>query len=800
MRTIGLLGLLLLCGIARMSQCGEWSEPAVHPPVDNVVVDRRAVEDEPSPSADADERASPQRHATPEREIRSKKPSLIQVPTDDPPYVVGRVLLPEGAPASGAFVVVEDPAGPASVTLADETGAFRFTGFTAELVLRAERVSITATWQESFTDLTTGADPDLWRLDRRCWWTEAEVDPREEAVLTLQPTGGVRGRVVDDLGAPWEVELTLECAPQDPRPGPVYDPKMPGPTGIRRVIFQGPDFQLGGLLHGGGWAVWAQLGSWSSSIESVDCGGGTEEVTLVLPRATVVRGSVLHHDGRPAPGRLVHAVPKTYWVNFYINPPPDPDGHSCSCPAHAETDDAGRFELEILGAGPVRLTCIDAEAFVDPFPGGVVAGVTLQLSDERPAILVVDVLNRPDGFRAWQLGLGHPHRRLLDGRFEFRLQPGEHAVEYRSRWWRGPSSLLAHISLEPGERREIRVRIDPQRGVQVHGRATLCGAPLTGTLAVHDRVGGSTTIPLDARGEFEVRLNPGFYRAAYSWLSPWPKATRPTAVPDGEELPLVVPDQAEHVVQLHFGTDTYDLRGRVLGGDEHTWVAARPLHARLGGGANIDGAGVFLLHGLRPGRYSLYADGTRGYATEIVDVHEEGQEVLLVLREPCAMRIAIIRADGRPARFPQVVICPEATVSYRTGLHRERPGGIVHERDLPAGRWAVIAAEGNNSGTGIFTLVPGRTTEGRVELRPVARLQVSVRGPDGAPLDCRVWVIDPAGRDLVAKEKLGIDLPLTRLPAGSYAIGAAHPAFGSLTRTIELRPGADEKVELTLDG
>ena len=362
MRTIGLLGLLLLCGIARMSQCGEWSEPAVHPPVDNVVVDRRAVEDEPSPSADADERASPQRHATPEREIRSKKPSLIQVPTDDPPYVVGRVLLPEGAPASGAFVVVEDPAGPASVTLADETGAFRFTGFTAELVLRAERVSITATWQESFTDLTTGADPDLWRLDRRCWWTEAEVDPREEAVLTLQPTGGVRGRVVADLGAPWEVELPLECAPQDPRPGPVYDPKMPGPTGIRRVIFQGPDFQLGGLLHGGGWAVWAQLGSWSSSIESVDCGGGTEEVTLVLPRATVVRGSVLHHDGRPAPGRLVHAVPKTYWVNFYINPPPDPDGHSCSCPAHAETDDAGRFELEILGAGPVRLTCIDAEA------------------------------------------------------------------------------------------------------------------------------------------------------------------------------------------------------------------------------------------------------------------------------------------------------------------------------------------------------------------------------------------------------------------------------------------------------
>ncbi len=582
----------------------------------------------------------------------------------------------------------------------------------------------------------------------------------------------VRGRIVDDTGAP-RPGCCILCAPHQSEF--IGWPQADYSMGVRDGEVEGAAFRVE-ALDAGSWAVWAEDGARRSDPVVFELPGEVEELTLVLPRDTTVRGRVLSTDGRPLAGRRVRRVESKDRVHRY-----DYDYR------WSETTDEGRFELQVPSTETALLECGRASVRVEPVPGGVIEGVELRLEDPSPrAVLEVRVKAPPfvwlEGHR---LGLGRPAKTLEEHHFEYHLPAGLH----RLKSMHPDHEQELAVVLEAGEHREVLFDLVTQPPTEVHGRITGGTLPVFGhprSPFVLDEYGVRTRVEIEGEDRYRVRLGPGTYTFLGTMLG--------FAVPEGVE-------------EIEFDADLswprFEVVMNVVGahGDE-------PIHA-----GPIDTEGLlesratrFVLPGRFPGRQTLMAFQEGRIGCALVDVDGPDCEVEITLGEPASLWVEVSRPDGRRARFPRAsFFAASGRQVYPHEWDICRAGGRILEPWFWPGRFTVEVFDGAFAGSVEVDLLPGRETLAQVQLEPAARLYVVVLGPDGVPLACNLRIIAPSGGRLhvpLLERMRGPPSSMGRtwwpLVPGEYRIRAFHPLHGEVERTIHLAPGDDRSLTLPI--
>jgi len=265
--------------------------------------------------------------------------------------LTGRVTLPGGAGLSERFGLSAWPAGSERFGPLAQRGWFQ-----GETTLAGDPPA----GDPPAGDPPDGDPPDgefvLWGLTAGSWRVQLEAEGFQEhepvtvelpqaapLMLTLTPSGVVRGRVVAPEGAPAAGAVVL-----------VVDPDVPFrmALGARAEVDEEGAFEL--ELERASADVFAQHEDWASS-ESVTVGAGAEEGPLVLELrvGATIRGVVRQEDGTPWPGRMVAATPGPMSPVLMTR--------MGGGPLPTRTDADGRFELLHVDPGELTVAAAPTE-------------------------------------------------------------------------------------------------------------------------------------------------------------------------------------------------------------------------------------------------------------------------------------------------------------------------------------------------------------------------------------------------------------------------------------------------------
>ena len=241
----------------------------------------------------------------------------------DPLSLSGTVRTDEGSPAAGIRVVYGGDTG-----ITDSSGAFTF--------------SVYPEWTKNLVVHPVRGGASGLPSQFRVVWANASVDVTQPLDITLPPTVDQAIQVVDDEGSPavsgtitgssgvWDRADNAGSA-TGLGTGSVFQRLGAVPSGSSVAVFADPSYE--GIRVEGVPAVpegWGKSVLWQQIPEIAL--GGTQPVTVPLPRTAVMRGQVATSDGSPLP------VDVTYYA---------PDAVS----AQATTADDGRYHfLAALGA------------------------------------------------------------------------------------------------------------------------------------------------------------------------------------------------------------------------------------------------------------------------------------------------------------------------------------------------------------------------------------------------------------------------------------------------------------------
>lgn len=402
-----------------------------------------------------------------------------------PRAIVGRVVWPDGTPASGASVAVDPVTGAPEalrVAFADEEGAFSFEG----LIEGAYDVS-------ARVRLAEDVDEDGNVVPARSGVAFARAVASDTSALELRLGAGsvLRGRVVDGDGAP--------CAQFELRAVPVIGGEaLALPAREVQGAFHSDDgrFELAGL-HPGTWELRAAFGVYRSPGERVEVRETGADVELVLETKPMLAGVVRDESGAPVGRARVTFIPLE-----------EVDGLPSYRRGGGETwtDGAGRFQFLEIEPGRIELHAVGLRQgaalprTIDVPRRGRVAEVEFVLHPPaRFGCTIVDEQGAPipdakvelsssagyrEGARTYSgrtndagqvafIGIRPDHYRVLAraaGRLEFQRAldvPGPDAEALRIELLRG-AQLIARFTGSSEDRERLEVELFDARGQRAY--------------------------------------------------------------------------------------------------------------------------------------------------------------------------------------------------------------------------------------------------------------------------------------------------------------------------------------------
>jgi hypothetical protein len=266
-----------------------------------------------------------------------------------------------------------------------------------------------------------------------------------------------------------------------------------------------------------------------------------------------------------------------------------------------------------------------------------------------------------------------------------------------------------------------------------------------------------------------------------------------------------IPDADSYVLDLAFSG--VPVTGVVLDGDTEQPIANASVRAGLrepgpgtGGGGATGADGRFAFE-IDPGEYRLsaFAEGYAGETSELTVGAGGAADVRVLLRRGGSVVGRVVDASGRPLGgvWINAVAAPGTTGG---GNGQTLPDGSFRIEGLGEGTYTLAAV----SELGLFAVRPG-VTPGQsgltLTLRPGVRVQVQVRGPDGAPAEgAFVRVSKYAGTPVwfqgsASTSAQGVTEVLA--PAGDVEIEAGKEKLRARA-PVSLTSGTAGVVELTL--
>lgn len=732
----------------------------------------------------------------------------LEVRLEDGLAAEGVVRWPDGRPAAEANVelrasdAASPESGPVQTRRTEPDGTFRFTG------LEADRSYVVS------SRVRAAKSADGPRTDRVSWTAvRAGVNAgARDLVLVLQKGGEVRGRVVDDLGAP-VTEAIVTARPA----GDLAAGRRPVSDGV-----QGKDgaFVLEGVGDGE-WQVGArQKGAEPGAPETVvlpaDAG---RELVLVLPRPAAIAGQVLDADGQPAADAVVAVRPRLLGVLGQAR--------------EQRTGADGTFRVAGLAAGPAvvraaRNDSADSAALeLQLAPGAEAPALVLRL--RRGGTIEGRVLDARDAPRAGVSIQMSPSLSSGTSREAVTAADGTYRLERVT-----PGTVLLYASLDGDEQvggsRTVlvedgaRVRVDfggeVAGGVLVRGVVRGAG-PIAGARVDFYSLGGSgdgsQASRTDDAGRYEARLP----RHGGYWVQ----------VDAGEagqsSRRTVIPDVAEHVLDLDLGVGR--IAGRVLDPDDRPLagvyvqlqpeIVERDASESSGGFAQTKSDGTFAFGGLFPGTYEVEAGVRLGQVPGEVGAEYAPRRVTGIALEAGGARtgldirlergrrlvVRVRGANGRPAAGAEV--CWSVTGRIGPTVPADA-AGVARLTGLPSGEVAVRAWTE-------FEMLrePARATvsadaaaEIVLDLVPAGRVRLRLERGDGTavlePWTIRNGVRDAAGKPVELEWTPAVDsglLPLGPLAPGRYRVWAR---FGEaeVAQDVQVEAGAARDVTLREPG
>jgi hypothetical protein len=240
---------------------------------------------------------------------------------------------------------------------------------------------------------------------------------------------------------------------------------------------------------------------------------------------------------------------------------------------------------------------------------------------------------------------------------------------------------------------------------------------------------------------------------------------------DGDPAtPIAVADGNTRIegVRIRIQVDRLTISGHVLDAHDHPiadmTVRAVPV-GRFGSSvptATTNSAGAFTLHDLTAGNYDLGLRGAEGEAHE---------EAVKAGRTDVVLRVAGLGSiDGTLTGFtdPPEIAVVQLTRVDRVMLNSTVTGATFHVRDVPAGRYYVIAKSKTGVGLESVAAIAGQATQTTIRQLAVGSIEGTIRDASGAPIanaTCTVSYRDSMF-DLVARQTNAV------LPARSDSRGA----------------------------
>lgn len=477
--------------------------------------------------------------------------------------------------------------------------------------------------------------------------------------------------------------------------------------------------------QGGRLAVMASKPPWIDGRAVVDIGRGPPATNVVLRLTAGLRleGRVLDAAGRPAAGRRIRSSP---------SPASAVSGDDDTGPA---TDAEGRFRLEGLPAGPVRVAAFArgdeddihrtlAMTTVVVRRDGPVARVELRL----PAVGAVrGTVLRTNGAPASGAcvtlipvgGMDEQRSPMVsadaDGKFSVEDVP---AGDYRVMWTNKDvagvdesSPLFVPLTVKAGQTAQVVCRVEAEHRPLRKGRVLVAGRPSAGaqvtflpeppedyesnpaSRAMYEglcfKSGRAKT---DANGRFEVRLaQPGRYVVTADT-----EGKRRTRVWYAARMEL----GAAGDLDLRFEGASLrgvlrDAEGRPRAGvpvalvpDDGNLRVRQMLYLERESGTD----GVFEFDAVPPGTYTLRSSDDRGYAIRS-GVVVGGQDVTADLRTRPGVRVqgSVRLEGGEAAEWAEVIAVSRGSV-YDSGCQGvDEEGQYDFTPPLPAGRYQMLA-------------------------------------------------------------------------------------------------------------
>jgi protocatechuate 3,4-dioxygenase beta subunit len=638
-----------------------------------------------------------------------------------------------------------------------------------------------------------------------------QVEAGGTADFTLDPAGSITGQVVDEAGTAVEAFQVVA------RPLREMGPSAPSPQMDQFTAADGR-FVLNDVAEGT-WVVEASAPERASGVVSdvrVAAGAGTDVGRIRLSAGGIVRGTVLDATGAPVPGANVTV--QGAGQDWY--------GRG----RQATTDPAGTFELRGVAAGPVDVTAqhpsyapgraagleVDptrgpTEARIVMTQGGRIEGRVLRRDGSGMSAMVhagpqaravpmsgLSANTAADGsFTIEHVPAGRTFLAVMFGSGgvmestqtrEVDVREGETTTaEFVSR----EILVTGHVTRGGAPAPGIRLRLGSMQGGRMMmsaGGFSMLSAPPAGPqrfTAVTDE-GGAFALIVDQPGRHFVNASTADGRASF---------------PNRE---IDIPDADSHVLELAIGGAP--LAGIVLDRDTEQPLANANLYAQPSGGKPGGGAGGTttadgrFTFELDPGPYQLRV-GAAGYAGETMDVEVAAggtSDLRVLLGRGGTITGRVVDAAGR-GMSGVWINATEAGGGFGVmgamGQGHSLPDGSFRIDGLAEGTYTL----GATSQLGMFATrrgVASGQTGVTLTLQPGGRVNLMVRGPDGAPAEgarirvsktegAPIWlqgsastsaqgmaqVLAPAGEVEVevSKEKLRAKAALTVTPGDTAA-------------------------------